>query len=103
MSGILPATGASIRIVAIAALIAAGMAAAEGGARSLSGLAQMLSPSAWQGAYRQDLALDRSPEAAELHLATFGWTGKAMVEPAICPPDEAASPAMGTVRTDQPL
>jgi hypothetical protein len=92
-----------VRIVAVALLATAGVAAAEGGARSMSGLAQMLAPAAWQGAYRQDIALDSSPEAAELHLATFGWDGKAMVEQAICPPGEAASETQSGGRTDQPL
>ena len=81
-----------LRTAAIAALSVGAILVAEGGARSLTGLSEMLGASAWQSAYRQDLALDSRPEAAELHLATYGWTGDSQtaVEAAICSEDEVA-------------
>ena len=88
----LPGPATRLKLVALAVMAIGGLAGVEAAAKSLTGLAAMMSPAAWQGAYRQDLALDTSREAAELHLATFGWSSNTdLLHQAICAPEDAAA------------
>ncbi len=110
----LPGSATRLKLMALAIVVGGGLAGVEAGAKSLTGLAAIMSPAAWQGAYRQDIALDTSREAAELHLATFGWSSNAeLLQQAICAPGDVAgrSAAPGIVAPtanrpislDQPL